>query len=196
MAPFYAQGDEPAGEVLQDVFDRMSPDEQAWILQVARPVPRPSFSQEEIQAAAQLFYADVLRIDEEEYGKLLASLLDPRRRECEDDEDPALPLRDIPNFVEDLPPPGPEGDLEILFSIKFYIPHYLRRATGRSVSFWRLGAGYEPFVQTFRAASRDLLRRRAGEDVPTPAMPVEKAPHVARVWLGRSGELLAARLRA
>ncbi|MGC9208228.1 DUF6538 domain-containing protein, partial [Acidithiobacillus sp.] len=31
LAPYYAQGNEPAGEVVQDVFDKMSPEEQARI---------------------------------------------------------------------------------------------------------------------------------------------------------------------
>ncbi|WP_312261487.1 hypothetical protein [Candidatus Igneacidithiobacillus taiwanensis] len=183
MAPFYAQGDQPAGEVLQDVYDRMSPEEQTRILLVARPVPRPSFSREEIQAAAQLFYADVLRIDEEEYGKLLASLLDPRRRECEDDEDPALPLRDNPNFVEDLPPPGPEGDLEILFSIKFF----RTISAGRRAATSRFGV--------LVRATCFLCRRFGRLRVTCCADPYNvrrEAPLVVRVWVGRFGGLLAA----
>ena len=69
IAPLYQEDDGPPGEIVQDVFDRMSPEEQARILTVARPVPRPTFSPEEIQRAAQLMYADILRKDEEEYGR-------------------------------------------------------------------------------------------------------------------------------
>ena len=89
----------------------------------------------------------------------------------EDEEERPLIPREDPLFTEDLPPPGLDGDLRLLRFLKSYMPHYLSQATGRNSFFCRLGPGYEPFVQAFRAACRDLQRRGAGDDVPTPELP-------------------------
>ncbi len=53
---------------------------------------------------------------------------------------------------------------------------YLLRhlATGRDTNYWRMDEGYEPFATAFRAASRDLRRRRAGESIASPDLPVTR----------------------
>lgn len=160
---------DPKGQILQDVFDRMSPQEQAKILEIARPVSRPSFSAEEIRQAAQLMYAEILQKDEQEYRELVASLL--ASDSGEDSDERWLVPHENPFFVGELPPPGLEGDVQLLRALKFYISHFLHVATGKDTFFWRLGEGYEPFVTAFRAASRDLRRRSEGESISTPPMP-------------------------
>ena len=59
--------DEPEGTILKELFDTLPAEQQAHLLQIVKPVPRPQFSQEEIQRAAQLMYASIMQEDEAEY---------------------------------------------------------------------------------------------------------------------------------
>ena len=69
--------DEPEGTILKELFDTLPAEQQAHLLQFVKPVPRPKFSQEEIQQAAQLMYASIMQEDEAEYRQLIASQLAP-----------------------------------------------------------------------------------------------------------------------
>lgn len=170
VAPSLEKQGQPQGVILKDIFDQLPPDQQAKILEVARPVPRPTFSPEEIEKAARLMYATILQQDEHEYRELVASLLAPDSDGKDTDERWLMP-RENPFFVGKLPPPGLVGDVELLKALKPFIAQHLHLATGRDTSFWRLGEGYEPFAAAFRAVSRDLKRRQKGEEVPTPPVP-------------------------
>ena len=177
--------DEPEGTILKEFFDTLPAEQQAHLLQFVKPVPRPKFSQEEIQQAAQLMYASIMQEDEAEYRQLIASQLAPGMQ-GDDAEDRLLIPRESPYFVGDLPPPGVVGDIALLKELKINIAHFLHLATGRDVNYWRLDAGFEPFATAFRAASRDLRRRQAGESVASPELPVtpsEKHP-TALSWQG------------
>lgn len=176
---------EVQAEVLKEWYDTLPPEEQAQIAQIARVVPRPTFTAEEIQRAAQLMYTSLLQEDEAQYRELVASLLAPASS-GDDSEDRLLIHRENPYFVGDLPPPGVVGDVALLKELKINIAHFLRMATGRDTFFWRLGEGYEPFATDFRAASRDLQRRHAGGEVPSPPLPEAPAadPAQALSWEG------------
>jgi len=165
-----ASEDDPRGMVPQHVFDQYSPEDQARLLQIVRPVPRPTFSQMEIQQAARLMYADILRMDEQEYRKLVGSVV-AQGPDGKGSEDRFLIPRENPFFVDELPPPGVDGDAALLMTLQPQIRHYLRAATGRDTFYWRLSEGYEPFATVFREAARDLRKRQSGEDVPTPPLP-------------------------
>ena len=170
VAPALEKQDQTQGVILKDVFDQLPPDQQAKILEFARPLPRPIFSPEEIQKAAQHMYATILQQDEREYRELVASLLAPDS-DGKDTDGRWLMPRENPFFVGKLPPTGLAGDVALLKALRPYIAQNLHLATGRDTSFWRLGEGYEPFATAFRALSRDLKRRQKGEEVPTPPLP-------------------------
>jgi len=130
---------EPEGTILKELFDTLPAEQQAHLLQFVKPVPRPKFSQEEIEQAAQLMYVSIMQEDETEYRQLIASQLAPGMQ-GDDAEDRLLIPRESPYFVGDLPPPGVAGDIALLKELKINIAHFLHLVTGRDVNYWRLMA--------------------------------------------------------
>ncbi len=159
---------EPQGFVLQEWLEELPAPMREKIEAIAKPLPRPTFTSEEIQHAATMMHAALLEEDEILYQQAMAACF-AGGGVTDSGEEIDLPLRDDPEFLEDWPPTGAAGDVALLRIIQPYISSYLRAATGKDTTFWRLSDVYGPFATAFRKAVSDLRRRQSGESVPTPS---------------------------
>ncbi len=127
----------------------------------------------DIQAGADFMQASVLQADESTHAEALAEALTGREPE-------RLADREMVASVK-LPAPGAAGDAQLLAQLAEHIPFFMLQATGKTPT-GPITPAYAPFVTAFRALNTALLRRGAGEPVPTPPDPRPAAKVVGFDW--------------
>ena len=135
-------------------------------LTVAKTRATEPITPDDIQLSADLMRAVLLSADEDTHGEALAAAL-------VDATPDRSPDRELAPAVK-LPPPGAAGDAALLRQLIELIPFYIRQATGKTAA-GPLTPDYAPFAAAFRDLHADLLKRGAGQTVPTPPDPRLKA---------------------
>ena len=125
----------------------------------------------DIQLAADLMRGALLAADDETHSEALAAGLSGEVVDREPD-------RYLASAVP-LPAPGITGDVKLLARLAELIPFYVQQATGK-VPAGPITPDYFPFAAAFRDLHSDLLKRGAGQTVPTPTDPRLKAAKAAK----------------
>lgn len=121
-------------------------------------------SPEEIRHAAEYMYSVLLAADEDSTKKNFAGLL-----AGEDGGDVPVPDR-YKWSSGDLPPPTPQGQLELIQRFGNMFSTFMFLAAGKVLH--EITPDLLPFADAFRRYVAAIERRKASEDVPTPALPV------------------------
>lgn len=127
----------------------------------------------DIQAGADFMQASVLQADESTHAEALAEALTGREPERLADREVAASVK--------LPAPGAAGDAQLLAQLAEHIPFFMLQATGKTPT-GPITPAYAPFAVAFRALNTALLKRGAGEPVPTPPDPRPAAKAAGFDW--------------
>lgn len=122
-------------------------------------------STEDIEYAAKVMKSSLLSADEAMHKEAVSALLSGRPVQRRPDRETGI--------LDELPPPGGQGDAELLKQLRAIIPFYLYTQLGK-VPEGPVTSDYLPFVTAFREVAESLKRRAKGQAVPSPAPPAEK----------------------
>lgn len=125
-------------------------------------------SPEDIRHAAEYMYTVLLAADEDSTKRNFAALL-----AGDDGDDTPVPDR-YKWSSADLPPPTPQGQLELLQRFGNIFSTFMFLAGGRVLH--EITPDLLPFADAFRRYIAAIERRKASVDIPTPALPVLNTP--------------------
>lgn len=125
-------------------------------------------SPEEVRHAAEYMYTVLLAADEDSTKENFAGLL-----VSVDSDDTPVPDR-YKWSSGDLPPPTPQGQLELIQRFGNMFSTFMFLAAGKVLH--EITSDLLPFADAFRRYIAAIERRKASEDVPTPALPMPNIP--------------------
>ncbi len=128
---------------------------------------------EDIRYVAEVMKTSLLSADEEVHQRAVSAALAGEEVERVADRETGL--------FETLPPPGAQGDSQLLQQLRALIPFYLYTELGK-VPQGPVTADYLPFVVAFRDVAQGLQQRASGKTAPTPQPPPKPAESKGPTW--------------